>query len=181
MTPFEALERIKKFTEENIAPFLSMRKEQVHSGDVMDMSEDVPEYVHPAVTIGTMPHKNFQPVDFQIPMILWTFDEANDSGDDSEGRKINIRAFVGAYASELYASEDTKLPDNKAFKDLINALEKIYQELSKYHTVNGVGREKGISYGIYDGLYYPYSYGWLTFTAEIERMQYEDDYINELC
>jgi hypothetical protein len=180
MTPLDALERIKEFTEANIAPCLLMRKEPVHSGDVMDLSEDKVELVHPAVTTGTMPHKNFQPVDFQIPMILWTFDEADDSGEDSEGRKINIRAFVGAYSNELYASEDTKLPDNKAFKDLVNALEKIYQELTKHHIVNGVGREKKISYGIYDGLYYPYSYGWLTFTAEIERMQYEDDYIDSL-
>ena len=182
MTPLEALQRITKFTEENIAPLLSMRKELELSGDVMDMSEAKPEYVHPAVTYGTIPHKNFQPFDFQVPMMLWTFDETSDNGDYTNGRSVNFRAYVGAYSSEVYADENTKLPDNKAFVDLVNALEKIYIELSRRHTINGVGREKPISYGIYDGAYYPYAYGWLTFTAEIGRMEYDEgDIIDEIC
>lgn len=175
MTPLEALRRIAKFTEEHIAPQLLMKKERVLSGDVMDMTEVVDEYVHPAVTYGDMPHKNFQPADFQVPMILWTFDEVEDTGDESSGRLINFRAYVAAYSGELYADEDVKLPDNNAFVDLMNALEKIYIEISRRHVINGVGREKPVSYGKYDGLYYPYAYGWLTFTGEIERVRYVDE------
>ncbi len=175
MTPLDALKRIAKFTEEHIAPQLLMKKERVLSGDVMDMSEVVDEYVHPTVTYGDMPHKNFQPADFQIPMILWTIDEVEDLGDYEKGRMVNFRAYVAAYCGELYSDQDLKLPDNTAFVDLMNALEKMYIEISRKHVINGVGREKAVNYGKYDGLYYPYTYGWLTFTGEIARMQYDDE------
>ena len=183
MTPFDVLKRVTEFTRTQIAPTLLMRKETRHSGDLLDATEVLPEYTQPDVCYGTMPHKNFQPLDFQIPMIMWTFDEVRDDGDYSEGRTVNLRAYVGAYSSELYQC-DTKLPDNKAFVDLINALEKMYIELSRHHVINGVGIQKPINYGIYDGAYYPYAYGWLTITAEIERVKYDDeinldDYFNQ--
>lgn len=180
MTPLEALERITEFTKENIAPKLRMRKEVRHSGDIMDNSEVTPEYVHPAVDYGTIPHKNFQPLDFQCPMILWTLDEVGDGGTYDEGRTVNIRANVSAYTSELY--KDGRLPDNRAFVDLLNALEKMYEEITRNHVINGVGIQKPVNYGIYDGVYYPYAYGYLTFTAEITRMQFDDDIdLNEIC
>lgn len=180
MTPFEALKRVTDFTKENIAPLLFMRKEPpTRNNDITKMPVnnigEYPEYVQPSVTFGTMPHKNFVPYDFAVPLILWTFDEVNDEGDITDQRTVNLRAYVAAYSSEIYEDEKSKLPDNKAFIDLINALEKIYQELSRRHTINGVGREKSISYGIYDGLFYPYAYGWLTLTVELPRMEYEDD------
>lgn len=180
MTPFEALKRVTDFTRENIAPLLLMRKEPpTRNNDITKMPVDTlgefPEYVQPTVTYGSMPHKNFVPYDFCVPLIMWTFDEMNDDGDNTDKRTVNFRAYVAAYSSEVYEDEKTKLPDNKAFIDLINALEKIYQELSRRHIINGVGREKSVSYGIYDGLFYPYAYGWVTFTAELPRMEYEDD------
>ena len=175
MTPKDVLERVTKFTRENIATKLLMRKEVRYSGDIMDAPDNIPEFVNPEVCYGTIPHKNFQPLDFQCPMILWTFDEVDDSGTYDEGRTINLRANVSAYSSELYANNDTHLPDNKAFLDLINALELMYVEISKKHILEGVGLFKSISYGIYDGVFYPYAYGWLTVKAEIERMQYADD------
>lgn len=174
MTPRDVLERITKFTRENIATKLLMRKEVRHSGDIMDVSDEIPEYVNPEVCFGTIPHKNFQPLDFQCPMILWTFDEVDDSGTYDEGRTINLRANVSAYSSELYANDD-HLPDNKAFIDLMNALELMYIEISRQQILEGVGLLKPISYGIYDGVFYPYAFGWLTIKAEIERMQYADD------
>lgn len=174
MTPKEVLERVTEFTREHIASKLLMRKEFRSTGDIMDASFEVPEYVNPAVDYGTIPHKNFQPLDFQCPMILWTFDEVEDRGTYDEGRTVNLRANVSAYASELYKNDD-HLPDNKAFLDLINALETMYVEISRKHILNGVGRLKSLSYGIYDGVFYPYAYGWFTLTAEIERMQYADD------
>ena len=180
MTPFEALKRVTDFTKEHIAPLLLMRKEPpTRNNDITKMpvseSGEMPEYVNPTVTYGTMPHKNFVPYDFAVPIIMWTFDEMNDEGDITDSRTVNFRAYVAAYSSEIYEDEKNKLPDNKAFIDLINALEKIYQELSRRHIINGVGREKQISYGIYDGLFYPYAYGWVTFTAELPRMEYEDE------
>lgn len=180
MTPKEALERVTDFTKEYIAPLLLMRKEPTtRNNDItkmpVDESGNLPEYIHPTVTYGTMPHKNFVPYDFCVPLILWTFDEVGDEGDSTDQRTVNFRACVAAYSSDTYADENTKLPDNKAFIDLVNALEKIYQELSRRHIINGVGREKPVAYGIYDGLFYPYAYGWVTFTAELPRMEYEDD------
>lgn len=180
MTPFEALKRLTDFTKEHIAPLLLMRKEPTtRNNDITKMPVDefgnMPEYVHPTVTYGTMPHKNFVPYDFAVPLIMWTFDEVEDEGDASDKRTVAFRAYVAAYSSEIYEDEQSKLPDNKAFIDLINALEKIYQELSRRHIINGVGREKQISYGVYDGLFYPYAYGWVTFTAELPRMEYEDE------
>lgn len=174
MTPKDVLERVTKFTRENIATKLLMRKELRRSGDIMDSQVDVPEYVKPEVCYGTIPHKNFQPLDFQCPMILWTFDDVDDAGTYDEGRTISLRANVSAYSSELYAN-DNNLPDNKAFIDLINALELMYVEITKSQILEGVGFFKSISYGIYDGVFYPYAYGWLTVKAEIERMQYADD------
>ena len=173
-TPLDALKAVTKFTEETIAPTLLMRKEVRTSGDIMDKSRIPDEFVHPAVTFGTIPHKNFQPLELQCPMILWTFDEVGDSGSYTEGRKVNMRAYVSAYSSELYEG-NTKLPDNKAFIDLVNVLERMATEITRKHVINGVGIEKKIDYGVYDGAYYPYAYGWLTITAEIPRMQYDDE------
>ena len=181
MTPIEVLKRITKFTEEEIAPLLSMRKEVRHTGDVLDNSEETPAYVNPAVCYGTIPHKNFQPLDFQCPMILWTFDETTDIGTYDEGRKVNLRASVSAFSSELY-SNDAHLPDNKAFVDLAGLLETMYQKFTQRHVINGVGIQKPITYGIYDGAFYPYAYGYLTLTAEIARMQYDDEiFLTDEC
>lgn len=182
MTPLEALKRISKFTEEHIAPKVLMRKEVRHSGDIMDNREIAAEYVHPTVCYGTIPHKNFQPMDFQCPMILWTFDTVADNGTYESGRTVEIRANISAYTSGMYDG-DSKLPDNKAFIDLANLLEVMYEEITKHHTMLGVGREKPVSYGIYDGAYYPYAYGYFTFTAEITRMHYDDNDIDldEIC
>lgn len=177
MTPLEALKRITDFTEKKIATCLLMRKEPKLTGDVMDTSEDLPEFVNPYVCYGTIPHKNFQPFDFQVPMIMWTFDEVNDDGETPKNRIVNFRCYVGAYSSEVYSND--KLPDHKAFEDLVNALERIYIALSKCRVINGVGIHKPIAYGIYDGAFYPYAYGWVTVTAEIPRMEYEEDEINK--
>lgn len=182
MTPLEALKQISEFTEKNIAPKILMRKEVKHSGDIMDNTKKEPEYVHPAVCYGTIPHKNFQPLDFQCPMILWTFDTVDDHGTYDSGRLVGFRANISAYTSGMY-EEDSKLPDNKAFVDLANLLEIMYEEITKSHLLNGVGREKPISYGIYDGAYYPYAYGYFTFTAELTRMHYDENNIDldEIC
>lgn len=177
MTPIDVLKSITKYTEDEIAPLFLMRKEVRHSGDIMDNSEDETEYVHPAVCYGMIPHKNFQPLDFQVPMIMWTFDQVDDEGTYESGRTVNIRAYVGAYSNELYEG-DTKLPDHKAFEDLYNVLETMAMKITRKHVMNGVGIIKPISYGIYDGAYYPYAYGWLTFTAEIRRAELDDNEID---
>ena len=172
MTPLNVLKKITEFTEKEIAPTILMQKELRRTGDVLKNVEPVVEYVHPAVTYGTIPHKNFQPLDFQCPMILWTFDEVADGKTYDEGRTIQVRGNVSAYSSELYGDE--RLPDNKAVVDLMNVLERIYIEFARRHVINGVGVKGEFSYGIYDGAYYPYAYGWISFTAEIPRVLYDD-------
>lgn len=171
MTPMEALKALKAFTEANIAPRLLLMKEPQISADVMEMQEQETEYVHPYVEIGDIPHKNFQPLDFQCPMILWTFDETDDSGSYSEGRTVNIRAYVSTYGGNVYKTQDgnaTKLPDNKAFVDLINTLETMYQKISADPTIGGkLMIHKPITYGKYDGAFYPYAYGYLQAQAEL--------------
>ena len=171
MIPMEALNALKAFTEAKIAPRLLLMKEPQINADVMDMQEQETEYVHPYVEIGDIPHKNFVPLDFQTPMILWTFDEAEDSGNYSEGRTISIRAYVSTYGGNVYKTENgvaTKLPDNKAYIDLINTLEFMYQQISADLTIGGkLMIHKPITYGKYDGAFYPYAYGYLQAQAEI--------------
>lgn len=171
MTPMEALNALKAFTEEKIAPRLLLMKEPQISADVMEMREQETEYVHPYVEIGDIPHKNFQPLDFQCPMILWTIDEAEDSGSYSEGRTISIRAYVSTYGGGVYKTQDgvaTRLPDNKAYHDLMNTLEFMYQQLSADLTVGGkLILHKPFTYGKYDGAFYPYSYGYFQAQAEL--------------
>ena len=177
MTTLDVLIKLTEYTKDSIAPSILMRKEPKLTGDVMEAGEQVEEYVNPYVTYGTVPHKNFQPLDFQTPCIVWTFDEMEDNGDYAKGRTVNVRAYVSAYSSEIYA--EGKLPDNKAFIDLVNLLEKMYIELAKKRNIKGVGIQSPVSYGIYDGAFYPYAYGWVSFTAEIPRVEYEDDFVDE--
>ena len=171
MTPKDALNALKAFTEDKIAPHLLLMKEPQISADVMEMQEQEIEYVHPYVDIGDIPHKNFQPLDFQTPMILWTFDETEDSGSYSEGRTINIRAYVSTYGGDVYKTQDgvaTKLPDNKAFIDLMNVLELMYQKISADLTIGGkLQIRKPIIYGKYDGAFYPYAFGYFQAQAEL--------------
>ena len=178
MTPIEALEALKTFTEKNIAPFLLLQKEPDYTADVMDMQEQKTEYVHPYVDIGDIPHKNFQPLDFQCPMILWTIDEVADSGNYDEGKTISIRAYVSTYGGNVYKTQDgvaTKLPDNKAYVDLMNELELIYQKLSADRTVGGkLALHKPFTYGQYDGAFYPYAYGYFQAQAEIPFIEADD-------
>lgn len=175
MTPMEALNALKAFTEAKIAPKLLLMKEPETSADIMDMREQGTEYVHPYVEIGDIPHKNFQPLDFQCPMILWTFDETEDSGSYSEGRTISIRAYVSTYGGDVYKTQDgqaTKLPDNKAFVDLMNTLEFMYQQISGDLTIGGkLQIHKPITYGKYDGAFYPYAYGYLQAQAELPTFE----------
>lgn len=177
MTPMEALNALKAFTEANIAPCLLLLKEPNINADVMDMQEHTDEYVHPYVETGDIPHKNFQPLDFQTPMILWTADEVTDSGSYSEGRTISVRAYVSTYGGNVYKNENgepTRLPDNKAYIDLMNELELIYQRISTDPTIGGkLMIHKPITYGKYDGAFYPYAYGY--FEAQAELPMYEAD------
>jgi hypothetical protein len=181
MTPMEALKALKAFTEENIAPLLNLMKEpQIDNTDFMEMQEQEQgaEFVHPYVEIGDVPHKNFMPVDFQCPMILWTLDETSDSGSYSEGRTISIRAYVSTYGGEMYRTENgeaTKLPDNKAFVDLMNTLETMYQKISANPTLGGrLMIQKPITYGKYDGAFYPYAYGYFQAQAELPTFEAND-------
>lgn len=184
MTPMTALEALKAFTEAKIAPELLLMKEPQITADVMEMQEQKTEYVHPNVEIGDIPHKNFQPLDFQTPMILWTIDETADSGSYSEGRTISVRAYVSTYGGNVYKTQDgeaTKLPDNKAYIDLMNTLETMYQKISADLTIGGkLMIQKPISYGKYDGAFYPYAYGYLQAQAELPIFEATNSAVDDI-
>lgn len=177
MTPYDVLKKMQKFTVDNIAAFIRLRKEVDLSGDVFDNTECKIEFVNPYVEIGTIPHKNFQPLSFQSPMILWTIDAVDDDGTYESGRVLNLRAYVSTYGGNIYKTvdgEETKLPDNKAYLDMLNLLEVMYQKISSKMNIDGVALNKPVSYGIYDGAFYPYCYGYFTIQAEIPSVEYSN-------
>jgi hypothetical protein len=177
VTPKSALDALKEFTEQKIAPLLLLMKEP-DVRDIRSREELETEYVHPYVDIGTVPHKNFQPLDFQCPMILWAFDETQDDGNYTEGRIITLRAYVSTYGGGVYKSVDgvqTKIPDNKSYVDLLNVLETMYQQICKDMTAGGkLSLHKPITFGVYDGAFYPYSYGYFQVQAEIPACEQSD-------
>lgn len=178
MTPRNALDALKEFTEKKIAPLLLLQKEPDAPLDIRSRVETEIEYVHPYVEIGQVPHKNFQPLDFQCPMILWAFDETSDEGNYTEERSITLRAYVSTYGGGVYKTEDgkqTKIPDNKSYLDLLNVLETMYQQICGDMTAGGkLSLKKPITYGVYDGAFYPYSYGYFQVQAEIAACEQID-------
>lgn len=175
MTPYDVLKKMQKFTVDNIAAFILLQKEIDLTGDVLDNTEHETEYVNPYVDIGTIPHKNFQPLAFKSPMILWTIDAVDDDGTYESGRVLNLRAYVSTYGGDIYKHVDgvqTNIPDNKAYLDMLNLLELMYQKISSKMNVDGVAINKPVSYGIYDGAFYPYCYGYFTIQAEIPSVEY---------
>lgn len=177
MTPMTALDALKEFTEQKIAPLLLLQKEP-DAPDIRSREEPETEFVHPYVEIGTIPHNNFQPYDFGCPMILWTVDDASDDGNYTEGRIVSLRAYVSTYGGGEYKLRDgkkTKLPDSKSYFDLLNVLETMYQQICKDMTAGGkLALHKPITYGVYDGAFYPYSYGYFQVQAEISACEQSD-------
>jgi hypothetical protein len=163
MVTLDFLKELKKFIQTEVASKIKLQKEE----------SDPPEYVHPYVEICYLPHKNFSPYDFQVPLILISLD---DGEDGAESHSISIRLTLATYGGGFY--EETKIPDAKGYIDLLNLIEITKQALITKSVINEKGIvERPVSYGMYDTeLIYPYWYGYITFTASIQATEYLLDF-----
>lgn len=159
MVALDFLKELKQFLTEDVANKIELQKEDTEPA----------EYVHPYVEICYLPHKNFSPYDFQVPLILIAIDDATDGANDHQ---LNIRLTLATYGGGFY--QDTKIPDAKGYIDLINLIEFTRQALITKSIIGGTGRiERPVSYGMYDTeLIYPYWYGYISFTASIQATEY---------
>lgn len=160
MTVVEALQALKKFIEQEVASKILLQKES----DAM--SE--PEYVHPYVELITLPHKNFTPVNFQVPYILIGL--ANGT-DGAEEHPLNIQIQFATYGGNIVFKETANIPDSSGYINLLNLIELTKQKLVQEAVINECGVvNKPIMYGIYsEEITYPYWYGYLTFDLQITK------------
>lgn len=156
MTTIEALKSLKAFLEKEVAEGIELQKE---------LSDPV-EYVHPYVSIITLPHKNFMPVNFQVPHILIGLINGDDKTDE---HALQIRIACATYGGDVAFQNENNIPDEKGYLDLLTLLERIKLKLINSTIIEGdCIVEKPITYGIYDEqLTYPYWYGYLQFTLQI--------------
>lgn len=156
ITAVYALKGLKKFIEEKVASQMMLPKE---------LTNPV-EYVHPYVSLITLPHKNFMPINFQVPHILIGLTDGSE--DASEGR-LSIRIACATYTGDIQFKDEANIPDDTGYIDMLNMLERIKSELVHAGVIEGVCRvDREMSYGIYDEqLTYPYWYGYLSFNVDI--------------
>lgn len=164
MTAVDSLNGLKKFIEEKVASKVLLQKEPNEN----DIPSNEPEYVHPYVEIMTLPHKNFTPVNFQVPYILIGLTNGTDAANE---HPLNIQIQFATYGGNMMFKETANIPDSSGFIDLLNLIEKTKHELVQEPTINGCGVvNKPIMYGVYnEQITYPYSYGYLTFDMQIEN------------
>lgn len=160
MTAVESLQALKKFVEEEVASKILLQKESEAMAE--------PEYVNPYVAILTLPHKNFMPVNFQVPYILIGLTNGTDGAEE---HPLNIQMQFATYGGNIAFKETANIPDSSGFIDLLNLIEKTKQKLVQEAVINGCGVvNKPIMYGIYnEEVTYPYSYGYMTFDLQIEK------------
>lgn len=162
MTAVEALQALKKFVEDEVASKILLQKEGIATAE--------PEYVHPYVELITLPHKNFTPVNFQVPYILIGLANGTDAADE---HPLSIQMQFATYGGDIVFKETANIPDSSGFMDLLNLIETTKQKLIQATVINGRGVvNKPIMYGIYnEQITYPYSYGYMTFDLQIEKTQ----------
>ncbi len=159
MVALDFLKSLKVFLESEVADKIKLQKE----------NSEPAEYVNPYVEICFLPHKNFSPYDFQVPLILIALD---DGSDDANEHSLSVRLMLATFGGGFYP--DTKIPDAKGYVDLINLIELTRQALINRSIINGAGLiERPVGYGMYDTeLIYPYWYGYITFTVSIPATEY---------
>ena len=158
MTAVESLQALKKFLEENVASTIFLQKEGTPS--------DKPEYVNPYVSLITLPHKNFMPVNFQVPYILVGITQGTDGADE---HPLNVQIQFATYGGDIAFEATANIPDSSGYIDLLNLIEKTKHELVQAAVINECGVvDKPILYGVYtDQVTYPYWYGYMTFDLQI--------------
>ena len=168
-------EKVKEFFENNVAKDFLLQLQD---------TEDDPQYREPYVDLQTLPHKNFIPPDvinyngksFQAPYILVQTYNLRTNDDIAT---LSVRAVFGVYASGNYETEDLTLnmPDNKAYIDLMNIIQKAMTEVNtKRKFGNAVLTDSDITADIYDLDVppYPYSYGYMEFDVQYNTSQAAD-------
>lgn len=162
MTAVDALKGLKEFLEKKVASSILLCKEGVATQN--------PEYVNPYVALITLPHKNFMPVNFQVPYILIGLANGTDAADE---HSINIRMQFATFGGNILFKETANIPDSSGYLDLLNLMERTKNELVQAAIIDGGGAiNKPFNYGIYDEqVTYPYSYGYMTFDLQIPVTQ----------
>lgn len=162
MTTVQSLHGLKSFLEREVASQIVLRKE----GTTMEE----PEYVHPYVATISLPHKNFMPVNFQVPYILVGL--ATDT-DGANEHTISIRLQFATYGGNILFMESANLPDDSGYIDLLNLIERTKERIINAGVIDGIGAiERPLVSGIYDEqLTYPYWYGYMTFDLQIPVTQ----------
>lgn len=156
MTALEALRSLKSFIEREVASGIELQKENSYP----------PEFVNPYVSIITLPHKNFMPVNFQIPHILIGVENGTD---DTDEHILRIRISCATFGGDVAFEEQNNIPDEKGYLDLLTLLERIKAKLINEAIIEGdCVVERPVTYGIYDEqLTYPFWYGYLQFAVQI--------------
>lgn len=156
LTAAGALKALKTFIQREIANKMTFQKE----------GSDPPEYVHPYVGIMSLPHKNFMPVNFQVPYILIGFTNGEDNVNENA---MSIRIQCAIYGGDIKFEKTANIPDETGYIELINLMERIKNRLVQEAVINkSVVVNKPIQYGVYDEqITYPYWYGYLTFEGQI--------------
>lgn len=161
-------EKIKEFFEENVAKDYYLQLQD---------TEDEPQYREPYVDLQTLPHKNFVPPDwiqptnakpYHAPYILIQTHSVRINDDLAT---MSVRAIFGVYSSENNTTSiDTlKVPDNKAYVDLMNVMQKALEAINKNRVFgNAQLADTEITAEIYDteNPTWPFAYGYITFDVQ---------------
>lgn len=152
------LQALKDFIQENVANDVLLLKEHTTG-----------EYVNPYVGLISLPHKNFMPVNFQVPHILIGLSSATN--DVAKEHTLNIRIQVATYGGDIQFAEDANLPDETGYIDLLNLQERIMHELMQAAVIGNIAIDTDFDYGIYaEEITYPYWYGYVQFAITIPNM-----------
>lgn len=162
MTAVEALNALKEFVEDEVASTILLQKEGFATAK--------PERVNPYVSLIAMPHKNFTPVNFQVPHILIGFATGTDGANE---HSINIQMQFATFGGDIQFKETANIPDSSGYIDLLNLIERTKKKLIQAAIIKKCGVvNKPMMYGIYnEQITYPYWYGYLTFELQIQNTQ----------
>lgn len=168
------LQDLKEYIEKEIASGIKLLKEK-HNSDMPD------EYVNPYVGLVTLPHKNFMPVNFQVPHILIGL--VSGHNEPSKENTISVRLQCAVYGGDVQFKEDMNLPDETGYISLINLQERIIEKLTQAAVIGNCVIDQSFDWGIYDeDLTYPYWYGYIQFSIDIPttNRQKPRDFLDDL-
>ena len=157
MTAVECLKELQAFLQKNVANTIKLRKE--------GLSTEAEEFVHPYVALLSLPHKNFMPVNFQVPNMIIGIANGLDGADE---HTINIRMQFATIGASSNFQETENIPESDGYIDLLNLMERTKEKLVNAAVIGSCVIEKSFDYGIYnEQLTYPYCYGYMNFTMQV--------------